>query len=211
MPSHGSNKYVMNNCWYKLKIDTKNFLKDDWHWPENPKEFKVGQEGHPEKLLTPTAIDYLSSIGLTIKDIMLFSRPPQYRDRSAHIDIRGTGNGEKIIKNINGAYTVKYALNFVLHGRGSEMLWYDNPPKLNTIFYTTAGTPFVSRLIDNLTLIDRCEIDSTLTLTRVDQLHAVFVADEPRLSISMRTSNDAINTWDDAVNYLRSKDLLIER
>lgn len=200
----------MNNCWYKLKIDTKNFLKDDWHWPENPKEFKVGQEGKPEKIFQTSAIDYLASIGFTVKDIMLFSRPPQYQDLSAHIDIRGTG-GEKIIRNINGEYTVKYALNFVVGGRGSEMRWYENPPGLNTIFYTTAGTPFVSRMVETLTLIDRCEIDTMLTLTKVDQLHAITVADEPRLSISIRADNKEITTWDGAVNYMRSKNLLIER
>ena len=201
----------MNHCWYNLNVDTRNFLRKDWCWPDNPKEFRVGQEGKPEKILTHEAIQYLDNIGLNIADIMMFSRPPQYRDISAHIDIRGTGDGTKIIRNINGEYTVKFALNFTISGKGSLMRWYENPPGLNTIFYTTAGTPFVSRLIDNLTLIDECEIGSMLTLTRVDQLHAIVVADEPRISISLRTGNNAAVTWEDAVNYMRSKNLLIER
>jgi len=199
----------MNKCWYRLKINTKNFLRDDWLWPNNAKEFKIGQEGHPEILLRDDALQFLESLDLKVNDIMLFSRPPHFRDLSAHIDIKG--NGTKVFKNINGEFTVKFALNFVRGGKGSKMCWYDNPPGLTNIFYTPAGTPYVSRLIENLTLIDECEIDSTLTLTRVDQMHSVVVADETRLSISLRTSNDVINTWDDAVNYMRSKDLLIER
>lgn len=200
----------MIKCWYHLNVSTDNFLRKDWEWAVLPKEMSIRDEHSPENVLNPEWREYTTGLGLEITDMMMFNRPPNHRDVTAHIDVRGSG--QRVVRGTDYQKDVViFALNVVLGGKGSEMIWYNLPPGPKAVFYTAAGTPYVSWPIPFLTEIDRCAIDTRLTMVKIDQPHAIAVAAEPRLCISLRMSNIQFASWDEGVEYMRSKNLLIER
>jgi hypothetical protein len=69
---------------------------------------------------------------------------------------------------------------------------------------------FLSWQISDLVEVDRCSIQDVPTLVRIDYPHSISVGDEARWCISARTSLHDL-TWDEAVEQLKIKNIIIDR
>ena len=189
----------MNNlhCWYKLNLDFSNALRPDFSLTSYIKHFS-----NPTDIFTADWIEYMSDHGLPVTNIMTFSRPAGEQPIYAHVDGLADNSTRPLYRN--------FAFNWVIGGRDSEMIWYELPDIPIPVSYSPANTPYRALATANLKEVDRCCIENQPTLVRVNLLHAISVKDEPRISISART-NRIPNDWNIAVNYLRDKQLLVER
>jgi hypothetical protein len=189
----------MNNyCWYSLNIDVSNALRKDWVW-EIPSLEKSSVQIVNTHIFNADWLNYMTSIEFPITYVMLFYRSPKSYSRSAHVDIRTK----------NQLSYVSYAMNWVIEGQDSEMAWYNLPEQPSDIKYTMANTSYIDWPVSELEEIDTANIQNSFTLVRTDLPHNVTVNEKPRWGISARSS--PLYTWDNAVNHLRSKNLLIER
>jgi hypothetical protein len=187
----------MNHCWYKLNIDISNALRSDWKFESQRNDMK---QFASSDVFNDSWLQQLKYNNLQIDSTIVHFKQRFFRDVEAHID---TSN--------NGKKNSCFGFNWVIGGKGSKMIWYNMQENNPGITYTTpAGTPYVAWPIKSLTEIDGCEIQSEPVLIRVDVPHSIIVGDDPRLSISART-NINFMSWSEIVNYLRKKNLLIER
>ena len=185
-----------NSCWYELDIDTSTAFKQGYTLPAvNGKDVSVLRVP-TDDIFDPTWIGHLSARGIDITDALLFWRPAWFTNTHAHID------GD--IKQ-----SATSGLNWVIGGTGSEMAWYHTPSVPTVVEYTKAGTAFSSWPISNLVERDRRRIQERMTLVRVDVPHAIFVKDEPRWCISLRTNQPGL-AWEDRVNFMREKGLILD-
>jgi hypothetical protein len=183
-----------DRCWYELDIDTLNAFKTGYSLPDvTGRNFGIWWV-RKDDIFDPSWIKYLSNKGIDIIGSMLFWRPAGFTNVTAHVDV---GDGK----------TAGFALNWVIGGKDSEMSWYHLPPGPKPVEYTTAGTPFSAWPISQLVETDRRCIQSRMTLVRVDVPHAIFVKDEPRWCISLRTNQHGI-TWDRCVSFMQEKGLI---
>jgi hypothetical protein len=183
----------MNNyCWYNLRLGTQNSIKPEFTVKFSEK--KIHYFDNPKDIFSPDWIDYMKNIEIEIASALVFYKPPNFVQNFAHID------GENEI----------FAINWTIIGKNSEMVWYDTSDSENKLEYTESDTYYFKWPVEKLTEIDRCEISTvTSTIVRVNFPHNITVRNEPRISISARTSS--FKSWDSIINHLRSKDLLIER
>jgi hypothetical protein len=193
-----------NNCWYSLNIDFSNALRKDWVW-KIPSLEKSSIQIVNTHLFNTDWLNYMASIEFPIEYAMLFYRIPNLYSSTAHlatahVDVNGNNKSLKY---------VPYAINWVIEGQDSEMIWYNLPEKYQDIKYTMANTPYVDWLVTELDEIDKANIQNYFTLVRTDVPHRVQVNEKPRWAISVRSS--ALVTWNEVVNHFRSKNLLIER
>ena len=185
-----------NSCWYELDIDTSTAFKQGYTLPAvNGKDVSVLQVP-TDDIFDPTWIGHLSAGGIDITDALLFWRPSWFTNEHAHID--GVVNQSAVT-----------GLNWVIGGKDSEMSWYHIPPGPTFVEYTKAGTAFSSWLISDLVERDRRRIQERMTLVRVDVPHAIFVKEEPRWCISLRTNHPGL-TWEDRVSFMREKGLILD-
>ena len=191
----------LNRCWYRINIDVTNALQKKKFPFYNPKENKVliwRFKSH--EIFDPTWLHYIRSIGLLVSGVMVFYRPAgSSSDLYAHID------------KYSDKTLVSSALNWVIDGRDSEMVWYKTPTDVSTKSFklTMANTKYVNWPITELVEIDRKKIESELTLVRVDVPHAIKMGDGPRLCISVRLINSYTLRWNSVVDLMKSKGLLI--
>jgi hypothetical protein len=188
-----------NNCWYSLNIDFSNALRKDWVWKiPDLKKSNIQSECEISRVFNTEWLNYMNSIGVPINHVVFFYRPSN-GDQNAHIDINGSNN-----KLIN------YALNWIIEGQDSEMTWYNLPEKDPEIKYSMANAPYSDWPVSELgEKIDTANIQNYFTLVRTDIPHKIATNEKSRWAISARSPT--FNTWSDAVNYFRSKNLLIER
>ena len=193
-----ANDIEPDRCWYELDIDMSNALKQGYTLPAvNGKS--VGMWWfRKDDIFNPSWLSYMSDKGIDIKGSLLFWRPARLNNTTAHIDIDGSDNDRVVI----------FALNWIIGGKGSEMAWYHTPPGPTFVEYTKAGTAFSSWLISDLVERDRHCIQERVTMVRVDVPHAIFVKEEPRWCISLRTNHPGRLTWEDRVNFMREKGLI---
>lgn len=190
----------MNNyCWYSLNIDFSNALRKDWVWKISDLK-KSSVQCVNSSMFNSEWLNYMKSIGVPIDYVMLFYRIPKVYSRIAHVDVNG---------NKNPITYVPYAINWVIEGQDSEMKWYNLPEEHQNVKYTMANTPYLDWPIYKLNEIDSANIQNSFTLVRTDIPHCVLTNEKPRWSISTRSLS--LDTWDNAVNHFRSKNLLIER
>jgi hypothetical protein len=151
-----------NNCWYKLNIDISHALRKDWTW-EIPDLSKLNIMIKGRQIFNQDWLEYMNSIDIPINYVMLFYRNSRLPMTNAHVDvIRWDGIS------LNSIFCVPYALNWVLDGEDSKMIWY-NLPQINPIIkHTVANTPYLDWPVETLTEIDQCEIKNSLTLVRTD-------------------------------------------
>lgn len=194
-----------NNCWYELKIDTSNALRKDWAWDVSELVNNMNVKVVDHSIFNIEWLDYMESIGIPIYRAVLFYRYPSDNTRHyAHIDINKTVTG-----------TVPWAINWVIGGENSKMVWYNFPKdyydlsKDNCVERTMANTPYVSWKINDLTEIEQREIKNVSTLVRTDIPHSITMGEVPRWCISIKRSLSY--TWEELIVHLRSKNLLIER
>ena len=192
----------MNNihCWYKLNLDASNALRPDFSI--NDIALTIKSFSNPTDIFTDDWLEYMSGHGLPINSAMTFGRPAGEKPNHAHVDGLSDNSSRSNYRD--------FAFNWIISGRDSEMIWYELPDIPIPVSYSPANTPYRALATANLKEVDRCCIENQPTLVRVNLLHAISVKDESRISISART-NRIPNDWNIAVNYLRDKQLLVER
>ena len=179
---------------YPTKIDMSSAVRPEYQWPA----FGYSNDTwyvDPTVMFKQDWLDMMATVGLPVRQILMFYRPAWFQHYHAHIDLHGHDDIEIA------------ALNWVLGGRGSEMRWYDIPEEPFNRSYTGRGIPYIQFPIDNLKEACRSNIGNGLSLVRVDVPHAIFVGDEPRWCISLR-GNSKYPSWAEAVEKLQNLNLL---
>jgi len=184
-----------DHCWYNLNIDISNALRSDISFTRS--DLRVWSFKDPREVFSDSWIDYMTRLGFPIFEIMVFYRPANCVDTEAHVD------------GFTGSYK-SYAINWVVGGDDSEMIWYNLPEQEPPQTFTMAKTPYLSWPIKQLTEIDRCTISNTPTLVKVNLPHSIIVKDQPRICISFRAKSFR-NNWNFVTKYLKVKNLLIPR
>jgi hypothetical protein len=195
----------MNKCWYKLNFKIDGALKNPW--PLIPTRNNGIWNPLSNSIYNQDWVSYMESIGLSVgSHSMVFYRGSKWNTDYAHLDVEDKKNSNNEIK------FVSFGINWVLKGENSSMVWYNMPDGKNKIQYTPANTPYINFKIDTLNEIDRCNIQLEPVLVRVDMPHSISVGNKERWAISVRLKSYLSKmTWDETVEYMRSKNLLIER
>jgi len=191
----------MSNSWYNIKIDTSNPFNANWKFPDVP----VTGNGiwciPAQEVFSQEWLSYVSSLGLDLVQTMIFYRGPYRSTRFAHIDLYyGDTN------TVNN-----FAINWVIDGIGSEMVWYKMPLKKSKVQWANADIPYINWDRRELEMIDRCAIKDKMTLVNVGIPHSVNMAEQGRWCISVRTGEENNFPWDQIVEKMRERNLLIER
>lgn len=196
---------ILEKSWYNLNIDISNALHKDWVFPDLEKSHVFFAT--TEKLFNLEWVSYMESLGIFLGNRhLIFFKKSSMQENTAHVDL-GSEN-----------YAIPFALNWAIGGNGSKMYWYKEKTKGTEIKKQNIwGTPEHKKLItifwklSDLEKIDVCELKSSLVLVRVDIPHNVLLGDEDRWSISVRLNYHKldIHTWENAVNFLTNKNLLI--
>lgn len=191
----------MKNCWYHLNVDATNAIRDDWNFPDPQYNVYGVWQLWAHDVFKPEWLEYTANLGLDFGSLMLFYRGPWMSTRGAHIDI-ATVDPLKI---------GTYGLNWIIGGAGSEMIWYDMPEGELEILYTPARTAYTYWPTENLNVIDRCAIDLKPTLVKVGTPHSITMGPSDRWCISARPKLKKNMEWDEAVEHMKSLNLLIAR
>jgi hypothetical protein len=180
--------------WYKTTIDTGQALNPLWRWPTVDKNTNVWGKT-PSEVFDQQWLNHLDDLGIAVDWILIFYRPSGFQHQTAHIDV----NGNEIETS---------ALNLIVGGKHSEMRWYRRPDQPIKRSYNDKGIPYIPFALNQLEEIQRAELGGGLSLVRVDIPHAVFVADEPRWCISLR-SKTRFASWQSAVESFDQRGLLL--
>ena len=191
-------------CWYRLDINTADAIKKDFKFavPNNP----LGIWYYPAVDIFNTSwLQYIKNKGILVKSAMVFYRAPYANAPTAHIDLaRPTPDSDQISVS-------NFGLNWVIGGAGSKMIWYDDSLLDKSIVkFTKSNNPFMEWPLQELTEVDQVQVGSALTLVKVNTPHTILMKDDPRWCISARTTIKDNISWENIVEYMRSKNLIIE-
>lgn len=190
------------NSWYYTTINLSGALRDFWKSPLISKDdTRQLWSLDIHDTFSSKWLSMMSSHGLNIIDTLLFYRLPNFATDIAHVDL--SYNEENL--------SDSFALNVIIGGAGSKMIWYDLP----NILANTQGPgglhAFKAWPISKLIEIEQVEIKPLVfTMVRVDIPHRIIIGHEPRWCISVRFDM-RYKSWDEAVEYMKSKHLLIDR
>jgi len=186
----------MNNCWYKLNIDMSYAFRQGWTFPEiYDEQYGWWLFKDLSDIFSKEWIDMMAEATLIVNSCIIFYREVGLERTFAHKDTDIPGIG----------------FNWVIGGKDSCMVWYELPKELPIARSTRGNTPYLDWPISQLSEIERCNISNDLTMVRVDLPHTIIMGSEPRWCISIRINFSKDLEWNDIVNYMRSKNLLIER
>ena len=196
---------IDNHCWYNLNVKSTKFaLNENWSFPSTSEDFGIWSlDGQIKNIFSNDWIEYMESIGLKIQHVMLFYRNVGLSELGAHVDIIPPGKPPL-------SFTTG-ALNFVLEGEGSEMVWYKTPSEPKAVSFTVAKTPYMAWNISELEEADRVHIGSRLMVVRTNVPHTVKMGTTPRWCISIRLFENYKLTWEETIDRLRSLNVLEER
>ena len=191
----------MTDCWYRLKINVENAIKEDYIFPTPSGDFGIWNPP-ADKIFNKEWLDHMKSIGVPLYNALIFYRGPNASSKDIHVDI---GKTEPLRLN-------NYGINWCIGGTGSEMSWHKLPNQLSDddVLWTQANTPYISWKYEEAEEIDRCHIGKQPTLVRTDLPHGIYMKEEPRWSISARTTFLDNQEWNKIVERMRSKGLLEE-
>ena len=190
-----------NRCWYTLKVDTSNALSPHWSWPVPTHPFHQCWIYPAKDIFNPDWIEYTKSLGLTLRNSMVFYKNNCVSSSWAHVDTYTS----------DPSIFANFGLNWVIGGAGSKMIWYKLPKEIPTVKWTETNTPYITWPTSELTVVEEHEITNNLTLVRTGIPHDVYnVKIEPRWCISARLEIPTGTSWEYIVDYMRSKNLLVE-
>jgi hypothetical protein len=192
------------NCWYNINLEVSNALDSNFKWPtHSPNQPNLECWGYrPSDILNKDWIEYSRSLGLEWGFIQIFWKRPNLVHNTAHLDVYDGTNST----------AWPFALNWTVQGGdGSTMLWYNLPDNNFKIKYSSANTPYADWPLSELTEIDRYNVGKKCTLVRTGVPHEVNTGPQERWCISARLKNGNAVSWEQIVNSLRSKKLLVER
>lgn len=186
--------------WYETTIDISNAFRNDWKFPNVEgiiNRTKVW-EFNTESIFNIEWLRKIEELGLKIIQTLVFYKPANYISTTAHIDAKSDD-------------APIFGFNIIIGGNDSVMVWYDTPITNYKKLFTDTNLSYTPIPIDVLTEIDRLTLNTSLiTMVRVNIPHAIIMGNDPRWCISLRTDYE-FETWEDAVNYMKSNNLLIER
>jgi hypothetical protein len=190
----------MSNCFYRTTISTDGFFNESWKFPEL-EQWATFKE---ENILNKKWIQDNEKTGLFFKTPLLFFRNSNFNRDTAHIDV--------VYEPAPTLSIVPGALNFIVGGKDSYMTWYELPEGPVNIQETMAKTPFAEWDKKDLKEIERYKIkEGELVLVRTDVPHSIEMNTDNRWCISLRLRrNKSIVNWNDLVNFLENKELLIK-
>jgi len=195
----------MRKCWYRLNLNIENAISKDWQFPD-PRQFS-GYVGvwsfKADKIFETDWVKYMNDVALPINRSVVFYREANLVDTEAHVDLVSEVGAP--------TQSTHFGFNLVFGGAGSEMIWYDLPPGEKNIKLVPGNNKILSWPIKDLVEIDRCSImPNEPTLVRTDYPHSLSVGNESRWCISARTSIHDL-TWDEAVEHLKTQNIIIDR
>jgi hypothetical protein len=189
-----------NHCWYELNLSVSDAVRSDFDLSTTG--FRTFR--NPRVVFTDQWIVQLMKLGLSIRRTTVFYKSVDSHSPYAHID------GDQFPDHHRPEYS-SFAINWVLSGEHSEMIWYDMPDNPDTDIVQTPGdTPYRWWHHENLTAIDCHRIADRPVILRIDTPHRIRIEQEPRIAVSIRT-NSHNNDWLTVINDLRSKNILVER
>lgn len=191
----------MTQCWHHLNLDTTNAIRKDWKFPDPQYNVYGVWFLWAWDVFEPKWLQAATKLGLEFSSLMLFYRGPYMSTRGAHIDIVETDPLE----------IGTYAVNWIIGGRGSEMVWYNLPSGELPISYTSAKTAYTYWPTETLTEIDRCAIATQPTLVKIGMPHSIEMGPEERWCISARPRLKTKMEWGELLDHLRKLNLLVER
>lgn len=191
---------IDNKCWHNINLDTSFAINPSWQFPIVDNSARHICRYSPSEIFSTKWLEYMKNNSFDVSGAMIFYGPPNFQNIDAHVDLMT----RDVIK------PAIYALNWIIGGKYSEMVWYNMPDISNQeIKWTPANTPFMKWPVSSLNEVDRHSISTELTMVRVDIPHAIFVKDEPRWCISIRINDiDSIIDWQSAIDYFDSKNLI---
>jgi len=164
------------------EIDSYNPLRPDFVIPD---KFVPIRRLDPAEVLSPEAILKFNLLGLNIREVQMFTTPPN-KITGIHIDSHD-GN------------ISKGAINYVV-GEGT-MVWYQLKNTETTKLETPAGTSYMLYDIKNCTAIEKLCLKN-LTLVRTNVPHNILnISDNFRYCFSIRFTQ---NNFEDIFERLQS-------
>lgn len=184
-------------CWHDLTITpSTSFFNSTWELPSIDTSKPFVKRFLAESIFSKDFLNQFDDLNLSINSALVFYKPAFYKNKDAHIDL------------INESMAAIYAINWILSGDNSTMMWYETPSKSVELKKTEAKTNYISWPISDLTLIDTCSISKNVaTLVRVDIPHSINVDQEPRWSISIRCKLQ-FSSWENTVEYFKNQKLI---
>ena len=187
------------HCFYRLNIDTTDSLNPEWVMPTPTGDYGIWQP-KAKKIFKESWLEYVESIGLRLDHVLLFYRGPLCTSKEAHVDTHS-----KDLKSVN------FGINWVIGGEGSLMHWFKRPAGTGTLKEPDTTAPYLTWQFKDLQFIESCRIGKQPTLVKTCNPHSITMGRQPRWAISARTHIDEDILWDDVVELMRSKKLLVER
>lgn len=192
-----------NKCCYRVNIDTTNAFKEDLIKDRFGKFSLETFTDTARDLFNKEWIDQFEDKVDTIHTVLIFSRPALRGTPVSHVDIT------------NKLTPVWFSFNWTLTGKSSSMVWHEPPEnhlEIKDIKHTMSNNLFLYWPLDQLPIIEQFEITDQMVIARTDIPHSITVKLEPRISIAVRTVSSGRNdySWDEAIDFFRNKNLLIE-
>jgi hypothetical protein len=201
----------MNNekCYYNLNIDCENAINKNWQFPSTlPENLNENQMFYIStyRLFDIDWLKNMSNIGLEFSlSTLLFYKRPYQKNVDAHVDF--SPNGKQSV----------CGLNLIFGGKNAYMIWYKDPEKKNKPKHTAVGSTYLSYYVEELEEIERYILpEKKLTLVKTGIPHSIEAGEHERWCFSLRFKNmeskvPKFNEWNEVVDFMRSKNLLIER
>lgn len=184
----------MNECFLDVSdiISIDDALRSDFVWHKIVHDTnKLLYFNNPSELLNQEWLDKCNAIGVDIKTAMVFYKPIDFKGDFAHIDV--------VKHDPEGA--VICALNWIIGGNNSQMVWYDQRTAVRNVEWDKQGIPRATFLKSQLIELQRLALTNRLTLVRTDIPHTIECGSDPRWSISLRMQYGKFKTWQNAIEF----------
>lgn len=164
--------------YYNLSFKSSVLLNPEYTLPEFFKKLKWHNTTvDPSVILSEEFIEELKSYGFVNLLVKLFIRQPGTNPDVAHVDFDSfTTEGERNI----------HAINMVLGGEDSKMIWYENPENQGQPLYSRPLAYTLSWPRDSLSMITSRNIGTQPVLVRTDIPHCVDSGSTLRWCVSIR-------------------------
>lgn len=191
----------MDYCWYNLNINIKNCFNPTFKFPTVTGRYGVWHV-NAINVFNTEWLTYMKSLGLPIYSVMIFYRDSYAHTAQAHIDIGKVEPFE----------VTNFGINWCYGGDQSQMVWYKTPTNIvDKVQHTLAHTPYAAWDIPSLSEIERVHLGEEVSIVRTGIPHSITMGEEPRWAFSARCSLVDNLEWEDVLQVLRNKNLLIER
>lgn len=191
---------MSDHCWYNLSINVKNCFLKDFKFPAITGRYGVWHL-NAKNVFNAEWLMYMKSIGLPIASVMIFYRDSYAHTAQAHIDI----------SKVEPFAVTNFGINWCYGGDNSEMIWYRTPAEGYKVQHTKAYTPYAAWDRSSLTEIERVHLGEQVSIVRTGIPHSIIMGEDPRWAFSARCSLLDNLEWEDILQILQDKNLIIER